>query len=260
MKKYLKVWKILSLKSVQIALESRFGAIVFTLGKIMRISLMIFLIVVLISESKTLAGYDIWQVIFFYATFNLIDIVPQFFLREVYGFRSYIVSGDFDYFLIKPLNPLFRALFGGVDVLDSLMLLVALGLIFFSVGKIGDISIIGIILYLLLILNAMLIAGAFHVAVAALGVLTTEVDSALWIYRDLTYMGRFPVDIYRAPLSFVITFVAPIGVMTTFPAKALLGLITPLNIAVAFTIGFSFLTLSILFWKFSLYRYSSASS
>lgn len=112
----------------------------------------------------------------------------------------------------------------------------------------------------MLVLNGFLIAAAFHILVLALGIITTEIDHAIMIYRDITGMARFPVDIYKEPLRGLITFIIPIGVMMTFPAKALFGLLTPMFIIISFTIGLIFFYLSIMLWNYALSQYASASS
>ena len=258
--KYLKIWWIMTVSVSQIALTSRFSAIIFIVGKILRFFFFLLFLLILVSKIKTVAGYSIWEVVFFFATFNLVDIVAQLFLREVYRFRSYVVSGDFDYFLTKPLSPLFRSLFGGSDILDIPILILSIIFIMFSLGKIGNISVVGIALYILLIFNAFLIATSFHVLVLAVGILTTEVDNTLWLYRDLTQMGRVPVDIYHEPLRGILTFAVPVGIMMTFPSKALMGLLSIQAVAIALLVGSVLFYLSFKFWKFALKHYSSASS
>ena len=52
----------------------------------------------------------------------------------------------------------------------------------------------------------------------------------------------------------------PIAVMTTFPAKALLGRLAPAWVAYAFALTAVALPLSWLFWKDSVARYTSSSS
>lgn len=259
-KKYLKFWWISVNSTTQTALSSRFSAVLFFFGKFLRFGMFLGLILIIASQTQLIAGYNLWQMVLFYATFNLIDTTAQFFLREVYRFRSYVVSGDFDYFLTKPISPLFRSLFAGSDILDLPLLIVSIILIFYTAAKIGPINPISIITYVLLIISALVIATAFHIFVIAIGVMTTEVDNTIMLYRDLTQMGRFPVDIYREPISWFITFVIPVGVMMTFPAKSLLGQLSTGLAILSPVIAFIFLFLSIKFWKFSLSKYTSASS
>lgn len=259
-KKYLRIWWLLSTKAAQIAFVSRFGAIGFLIGKLIRFAFFLFFLLIIIDRTKAIVGYSLWQIIFFYATFNLIDILVQFFLREVYRFRSYVVSGDFDFFLVKPYSPLFRSLFGGADPLDIPMIILSLVFVIGSGIMIGNISILSVGLYILLLINSFFIALAFHIIVLAIGVLTTEVDNTIWLYRDLTQMGRLPIDIYIEPLRSVLTFAIPVGIMITFPAKALMGLLSPLAILVAVVVSVGVFSMAFFLWRFSLTQYSSASS
>ena len=52
----------------------------------------------------------------------------------------------------------------------------------------------------------------------------------------------------------------PIAVMTSFPSKALLGLLSPAWAAYAVALTAAFLFLSALFWRGSVARYTSSSS
>lgn len=242
------------------AFVSRFGAILFFIGKLIRFAFFFLFLLIIVLRTKTIVGYTLWQVMLFYITFYFIDSLAQFFLREVYRFRSYIIRGDFDYFLIKPVPPLFRLLFGGSDVLDIPIILISGLFIFISLSKIGPISISELIIYFALLLNGLIIALSFHIFVLAFGIVTFEVDNTLWLFRNLTQMGRFPIDIYKNPLRSIITFVIPVGIMITFPVKAAMGLLSLNAIIISFLIGALSLYLSIRFWRFSLKRYSSASS
>lgn len=239
--------------------DSRFSAIIFIFGKFLRFFFFLFFLMLLSSKTRLIAGYSLWQMIFFFLTFNLIDSLVQTLMREVYRFSWQVSSGQLDYILTKPFSPLFRNLFGGPDILDVPTLIMLFIFIFYSLGKINVAS-VGIFLYFLLILNALIIAVSFHIVVLALGVLTTQIDNAIMFYRDLTQMARVPIDIYREPLKSIITFVIPVGVMITFPAKALMGLLSIEMIFVSFFIGLGLFFLSKKFWDFSLKYYSSASS
>lgn len=260
LKKYFKIWWIMGLYASQVVLQSRFGAFLFIFGKFLRFFLFALFIIVLSSRVEKISGYSLWQMILFFATFNLVDILAQLFLREVYRFRSYVVSGDFDYFLVKPISPLFRSLFGGSDILDIPIFFTSVLLIIISVSNLSGIDLNGVIMYLILVANAFIIALSFHILVLAIGILTTEVDNTLWLYRDLTQMGRIPVDVYTQPIRSLITFVVPVGVMITFPAKALMGLLSIFGIIISLFIASVFLIVSLLLWNYSLKNYTSASS
>lgn len=260
MKKYFKAWLLMTVNSVQTSFASRWGAILFILGKVMRFGFFFLLLVLVVGKTKALAGYDLSQIIFFFLTFNLVDILAQALYREAYRFRGLVTSGDLDLVLVKPAHPLLRVLFGGVDVLDIITLVPLLALIVYYAGQIGSLNIFSVSLYLLLVVNALLLATAFHIAALAVGVLTTAVDHTMWIYRDLTSMGRIPVDFYSGFIRALLTFVIPVGIMMTFPAKAIMGLLSGPLVFYSFIIGIVLFGTSLKFWNWSLTRYSSASS
>jgi ABC-2 type transport system permease protein len=244
----------------QIAFASRFGVILFTVGKFLRFGFFLIFLFLILGKTNNLAGYSLWEVVFFFATFNLIDVVPQMLLRSVYSFKRLVVSGDFDFFLIQPISPLYRALLGSSDILDLPMLFLAIGFIIYSGFYLPAVSIAGVLMYLVLVFNAMLIALSLHIVVVSLGVATTEVDSTIMLYRDLTQMGRVPIAVYQEGVSFLLTFVVPIGIMMSFPVEALLGTLSLQFILYSFVFGFGFLTLSLFIWKTAIKHYSSASS
>jgi ABC-2 type transport system permease protein len=116
------------------------------------------------------------------------------------------------------------------------------------------------IVFILASIAGVILSTSIHIFVAALGVLTTEVDHTMWIYRDLSLMARFPIDIYTDFLRALLTFVLPVGIIFTFPAKAFMGILGINNLLIAIVMAGVFYYLSILFWRYSLTKYSSASS
>ncbi|MBI3380060.1 ABC-2 family transporter protein [Candidatus Gottesmanbacteria bacterium] len=260
MKKYFHVWWRLTDASFQNFFVSRIGAILFLFGKVVRFVFYLAFLIILISRTQIFAGYNLWQVILFYLTFNFIDSATQMVFREVYRFRQLVLSGNFDLILVKPVNSLFRSLFGGADLLDMITLLPFVIFVGIAAYHVPGVTIFSITLYLLLIFNALWIAMSFHIMVLALAILTTEIDHAIMIYRDFTSMGKLPVDIYSEPLRSFVTFVIPVGVMMTYPAKAMMGLLNINGIIFALSLSLTIFLFSIILWRFSLRRYTSASS
>lgn len=259
-KKYLKVWWILALNSFQRQLVVRWAVVVLLLGKFLRFFIFTFFIVTLVSKTNALAGYSLNETIFFYLTFNLVDITAQLLFREVYRFRPTVVNGTFDFSLIKPINPLFKSLTSGPDILDFITLIPLIGAIIYFMNILGVSNIINISTYLLLVGIGFLIGLSFHIFVLSLGVVTTEIDHAVQVYRDITSMGRMPIDIYREPIRGVLTFVIPVGIMMSFPVKSLLGILSPLLIIYAVVFALTFFFLSLKAWTWAIQQYSSASS
>ncbi len=189
------------------------------------------------------------------------DILAQLFFRGIYGIRALIREGDFDYFLIQPTNVLYRCAFNTVDFLDVVTIVPVLGVTSYVLQQMpGGIPLGRLLIYTLLCLNGMLIALAIHIVVAGMAVITQEMENTIWLYRDVMTLGRFPYDIYNSFLRSVLTFVIPVAVMISFPAKAYLGQLSGFWLAMAFVIAGVGLAASLSFWRYATRRYTSTSS
>lgn len=261
MKKYLKVWFQLAHISFAEQISTRFNGILFLVGKIARFLFFFVFIFHLTTQTKGLGGYNRDQIMIFFLTFNLIDITTQMFFRGVYYFRDQVVSGTFDFTLVKPINTLFRVMSRQTDFFDLTTLIALVGFIAWFLPH-STIEIIpqDVLLFLMFLTLSFLIAFSFHVVVVAICIITTEVDHTIMIYRDLTQMGRIPIDVYAQPVRLALTYVIPIAIMITVPAQALLGLLSPFSIFISLLIVFCSLFFAFRFFRYSLSQYSSASS
>jgi len=260
-RKLVKIWLMFASRAAQAQLLNHWGGFLFLLGKIVRFLLFFIFLFTVLSSATNLAGYNREQVIIFFLVFNLVDIMVQFLFRGVYHFRPRVVSGDYDLDLLKPLPSFFRPVFGWTDILDFITLIPLLGYFFWflTVNHLFP-TFSGLIIFLVLLLNSLILAFAFHLFVCAVCVLTTEIDHLVWVYRDLTSMARFPTDIYQKGMRAILTFVIPVVILVTVPAKALLGISSWQIIVGAMLVSFIALIVSLKFWSYSLRRYSSASS
>lgn len=256
---YIKIGLLMSKNSFMMVFSQRLAFFIFLTGKILRFGFFLGFLFFLLNGAKSLAGYNTNQALFFFLTFNVVDVLSQFLFREVYRFRPLVVSGDFDLILTKPMSALFRVLMGGPDVIDFVTIPPLIYATYF-VGKLIGPTSQETILYIFLVLNGLLIAASFHIAVLSLGIITLEIDHTIMIYRDLTSLGRFPVDIYKQPLQGILTYLIPVGIMVTFPAKALMGFVSFDGVVLSFFFGLLAVFISLRFWNYALTKYTSASS
>lgn len=256
-KYYLKLYLLFTKFAYRTVLQARLGILFFMGAKIVRFAFFFFFILIIFSGKSNFGGYTFNQAILFYLTFNVIDTAAQVLFREVYRFRPMVLSGAFDLTLLKPHHPFIRILLGGGDVLDLSLLFPYLLLALFFAFKITSVTFLSLTSYLILIGNGLLIATSFHIIVLALGILTTEVDHTIMIYRDMTIMGRFPFDIYKEPLRGIFTFIIPIGIMMSFPPYALFGLLSPLSYLLSFVISSLLFFGSLKLWDHALKKYQS---
>lgn len=258
--KYWRIWLRTASMAMQAQLTYRLGSFGFLLGKMIRLLFFFAFMAAVFNHVETVAGYNLVETALFFMTFNLVDMTAQIFFRGVYGARRTVTEGDFDFYLVQPCSPLFRMTCSSVDFLDIITILPVIFMTGMVFARLPVLPWENYAAYALLMVNGVALIYAIHILVAALAVRTQELESAIWIYRDVMFMGKFPVDVYAPAVRWVLTIGIPIAVMTTFPAKALLGRLSPAWVAYSFALTAVALPLSWLFWKDSVARYTSSSS
>jgi len=104
------------------------------------------------------------------------------------------------------------------------------------------------ILYSLCIIT---VCAAFYVV---------RLDNLAFLFSSVFDLARWPIGVFRGVLRLFFTVVIPLAIMTTYPAMALLGMLS-LRTALLALLGTGvFFGLSRWLWSRSLLRYSSASS
>src|SRR6185369_11312506 len=116
--RYVKIWLMFASSEIQQQFSTKVSAFLFFVGKMFRFVAFLTVLIVLQHNTKTLAGYSFEQVIVFFFTFNIIDLLSQMFFRGVYMFSSKVRTGEFDYYLARPVNTLFRSLASNPDFND----------------------------------------------------------------------------------------------------------------------------------------------
>ncbi len=261
MKKYLKVWKQLSVCAIGSYLSNRIDSLSYFLGKLVRFGFFLLLIVSIFRHTDNLAGYGKYAVILFFLTFNLMDVLPQAFFRGIYLFRDDVRKGNFDFILAKPVSPLFYSLTRLTDLLDMLFLLPTIALIVYTVLKLPDaVTAVNIASYVGFVLIGMLILVGIHILSAVITVWTLESENFVWFYRESMTIGRFPPEIYSPVVQVIFTYFMPVIIIIAFPAKALLGMLSATNIILALIYSILFFSTAVFLWRLSLKHYQSASS
>ena len=87
-----------------------------------------------------------------------------------------------------------------------------------------------------------------------------RLDNLAYLFASLFDLARWPVTIFRGVYRFLFTFVLPLAIMTTYPALALLGKLSPPTLAWAVAGTLAFAALSRWTWSRSIREYTSASS
>ena len=111
-----------------------------------------------------------------------------------------------------------------------------------------------------MLLTGSAIIYSFWLILATLSFWFVRVENILEIFRSMYEAGRWPVSLYPAWLRFILTFIVPVAFVTTVPAQALTGRLTPETLLLAAILAVVLFVISRFFWKIGLRQYSGASA
>ncbi len=111
-----------------------------------------------------------------------------------------------------------------------------------------------------MLLAALLVLYSIAIVVVSIAFFAVRVDNLMFLFQSIFDAARWPSTIFRGFFAVLFTFVLPLALMTTYPALALLGRLS-LRAALGAALGtLLFAALSRVAWRFSMRRYTSASS
>ncbi len=172
-----------------------------------------------------------------------------------------IRQGTLDFVLLKPADAQFlvsTAKFELWKVIDGLSALVIFGWAFSLLGYWPSAA--SILLSLLLLLSATLVLYSVWIMVIAAAFFVVRLDNLVYLFGAIFDFARWPVTVFKGFFRVFFTFVIPLGVMTTYPAQALLGTLSAQTALASIGGSLLFSLLARAIWTRALGRYTSASS
>jgi ABC-2 type transport system permease protein len=175
---------------------------------------------------------------------------------------DHIRKGTLDFVLLKPADAQFlvsTAKFEPWRVADAIAGVATMAVAFHRLGRWPAPH--AVLAAILLLGCAALILYSIWILVVSAAFFVVKVDNLSFLFVSIFDAARWPADVFRGVLRAVFTFVIPLALMTTFPARALLGKdFGPSDAAAALGGALLFAAFSRLVWLRSIGRYTSASS
>lgn len=223
---------------------------------------LLFLLVVF-DHVPAIHGWRREEILFIYGYFLVPFALFNATAANLWDFADrYVVRGEMDRVLTRPLPALFQVLLETFEAESLLGVFTGAALMGWA-GSALDIEWRwwdGPLLLALVVGSAMVYFGIF-VALASVAFWADGRTGLIPLVWNLNSYGRYPVEIYRGSLRFVLTWVLPLAFAGFYPAAYLLrhgawhvyALLTPVVGAAAFALG-------LLAWRAGIRRYRGAGS
>ncbi len=170
-------------------------------------------------------------------------------------------TGTFDFVLLKPADAQFLVSTSRFQPFRVLNILAGLGIMaraFVLLDRVPTLAQCG--LALVLLASAIAILYALTILTVSASFYVGRIDNLRYLFTAVFDAARWPSSVYRGLLGFLFTFVIPLGLMTSYPARALLGLLAPEQALIGLVFGAIFWIVSRWIFTRAVARYTSASS
>lgn len=245
----------------QMAYRTDFFANVFS--ELFQQSVNLIFIAVVFTKVPAIQGWSRDEIIFIYGFFLVPFGIYGGFLNHLFDVpEKYVLEGEFDRILVRPLNTWFQVI---IETMKPELLvgsLTGFALMYYSGSSIGmtlnwwDIPVsIG------LVFGAVLIYAGVYTLLASLGFWTEGNVGLMPMVYNLSNYGRYPMTIYRGITRFLLTWVLPFAFVGFYPAALLMhryefitySLLTPV-------VGILFFAAGYRVWNIGVKRYRGTGS
>jgi ABC-2 type transport system permease protein len=221
-------------------------------------------IMVLFSQIESIGGWTFASTLSILGVYMTLSALRGLFispsLDALAGMDGDVWTGNLDYQLLRPIDIQFLASFRQWRPFALLDLALGLGVIGAAILQLPNtltaaqvLSFVASLLLGLLVLYSLLLAFAGLVFWSP-GFLFG------WVFDGIYEMARYPVNLYPGWIRLILTWIVPVGVMTTVPVRALTGGLTPGLFIGSFVLAMALFCGATLLFRTGVSRYASASS
>jgi viologen exporter family transport system permease protein len=261
-KRYLKLYYWFLIQRLKILMEYRVNFLIGASSTIILQIAGLLTIWVVMSQIPDLNGWNLNEILFVYGLLTLSKSITHMFADNLWTIgNDYVRTGEFDRFLVRPIDPLFHLLADRFCHDGIGNFLIGAALVAESTSALG---IAWTPLNLLYLIIAVVSGGTIFIA---LNLMTAT--SAFWmtdsipvtqVVFNMNEFAKYPLTIYHRGIGILLTWIIPYGFASFYPASYLLGRDVGFLAWMGPVIAFILLLASYRVWLIGLRHYSGTGS
>ena len=261
---YLRLIKLFIQVSLQEEMAYHVNFFITLLYSLLNLAIGILSVVVIFTQVNSIHGWNFSSTLALLGTYLILGAIraivfgPSF--DKLVGIDGEVWTGQLDYTLSRPAPMQLLASARHWRFLPIIDLLIGTGVTCAAIFQLKNGMSIGHILaFLCALIIGITILYALLLFFASLvfwspGLLATRV------FDGVFQMARYPLGLYPGWVRFALTWIIPVGIITTLPAEALVGMLSPLTLLLS-AVGAGIFVIAVsLFFQMGLRHYASASS
>ncbi len=261
--RYLGLYAALWKNSVTREMGFKSNFLLWIVVELLWFALQLTFMVVIYSHTERIGTWTKWEVVLLIGAAHFIQqIFTALFLVNCTQLSEHIRTGKLDFMLLLPVNTRFLVSLRQVDLGGFVNAGSAVAVMVYAARELhlapSAAQITG---FLALCVIGLLIHYSLMFLLAAISFWTVKAQGIVYGYYNLFNIARMPDAAFHGLFKAVFTFVLPILLVVNVPVKLLVNkLESPWELALLLAMALACFTLSELFWRLSLRRYTSASS
>lgn len=210
-------------------------------------------------------GWNYGQLAFLYGISVISHALSMIFFVQGWFMGFYVIEGDFDRFLTRPLSVLYQFFFTNINVFGLTDLIP--GILVFVYGCIQtgfSFTVSNVVGIIVMLIGATLIRGGIYILLGSTSFWTKSAnDFGQFTQEIFDKTTMYPISMYPEAMQLILTFVIPIGWVSFYPASELLGIehvfsTGGMGIWITLAVGIVTMLIAGLVFKIGMRRYESA--
>lgn len=260
MRRYLRVYRSFAASSLQRELEFKANFFAKIGQNVVWLGFFVLTLLVIYSRTNSVAGWSRGESIVLSSTVFMMGAISTGLFFSLTEIPQQVRMGTLDFVLVRPVDPQFWVSLRRLAPEQAGVAIVGFGMIFVGLHLDGTVpSFAQWAGWLTLVLSAIVLFYSLNLSLMTTGVWFVRVDNLFILSETVQQVARFPLDIYGAGLARFLTFVVPLGILGTIPARQLVHGFDATTVLTGLAWATVALVLSRLFWRFALRSYGSAS-
>lgn len=220
-----------------------------------------------VSQFGSINGWTYEELAFLYGIAVISHALSMILFVQAWWTGQMVVEGEFDQYMIKPMSVLYQFLFCQFNIVGVTDLIP--GLCVFIYGCVNvhfKCSFFNILQILMVVIGAALIRGGVYMVMGTITFWTKSTARFGGFSQEMFDKGtQYPLSMYPRVIQFVFTFIIPIGWVSFYPAKDMLGIKDGFEFvgnmpAMTLLIGIVTMIIAGAFFNLGLKKYESAGS
>ena len=225
MKKYINLYMKFLQQYIKSLIEYRADFILGLIGFVLVQGINVVFINLIFNSIPSLDGWGFYEVLFIYGFAQIPRGIDHIFTDNLWMLSgSIIVNGNFDRYLIRPLNPLFQIIAERFQPDGFGELIIGIILLGISSSNLNiSFNFQNSVLFLFVVICGTFIYTAIKLAVASMAFWIKFAQSYLYMAYQISNFAKYPMSIYSNAIKGVLTFIIPFAFTGYYPGAYFLG-------------------------------------